>query len=286
MDLSMRLNFLFGSEVYVRMRRQLVLVREHLITHRHRVYGLGTICSGSLGEGVAYPTSDDDVMAHSKKYRVVKTYRDATQSYDLLLVPSEFSPGYCLLLDVKGSNPYHLIHVIDEMPFLSSSLSKELFVGDRNVIHGPCISAIIGSGEYDLAFCIRCNTWPDVAYKWLTRNRSFNWPSWDIIRNIVQSGCHVVPIGDPHSPNCHHEWRISFSVAERTLMHSFNHAQFLIYNLLRLTLKRIIEREVPDVLCSYFMKTTLFYTAENTPVELWRVDNLETCFKFLSVGVV
>ncbi|KAK3093969.1 hypothetical protein FSP39_022363 [Pinctada imbricata] len=100
-----------------------------------------------------------------------------------------------------------------------------------------------------------------------------------MIQNIVSNGCHVVPVGDPDSPHCDHEWRISFSVAERTLMHSFNHTQFLVYSVLRLTLKRIIEEIFPGILCSYFMKTTLFYTAEKIPLELWRENNLESCFK-------
>ncbi|KAK3092401.1 hypothetical protein FSP39_002354 [Pinctada imbricata] len=62
-------------------------------------------------------------------------------------------------------------------------------------------------------------------------------------------------------------------------MHSLNHTQFLVYNLLRLTLKRIIDKSFRGVLCSYFMKTTLFYSSENTPLELWRESNLDSCFK-------
>ncbi|KAK3093079.1 hypothetical protein FSP39_010798 [Pinctada imbricata] len=282
MDLPTRLSYLFGTEEYVGVRRQLVLLREKLLNHLHRMEkeNLHSTCSGSLGEGVAYPTSDDDLMLYRTDNRVVKTYREITQRGDVLMVPSEDFPGYCLLLDVQGSLRENSIQIIHEMPFVSSSFFKSVILsGDRESIHGPCISGNVGSWEYDHACCISCSFWPDVANDWLTRKRSNNWPLSGMIQNIVQNGCHVVPVGDPDSPSGQHEWRLSFSVAERTLMHSFNHTQFLVYNLLRLTLKRIMEKSFPGVLCSYFMKTMLFYTAEKTPLHLWRENNLESCFK-------
>ncbi|KAK3093149.1 hypothetical protein FSP39_011903 [Pinctada imbricata] len=278
MDLSTRLSFLFGTEEYVELRRQLVLLRETFMNYRYHEENQHVICSGSLGEGVAYPESDDDVMFSLTNCRIVMSYREATQAGDVLLVPSEFSPGYCRLLDARRSHPDDVIHMIQEMPFVSS-LFKQHFAAEGQYIHGPCQSGTFGSAEYDYAYCIPCCTWPDITDNWVIRERSNGWPSCEMIRDIVGNGCHVVPVGDPDSPYADHEWRVSFSVAERTLMHSFNHTQFLVYNLLRLTLKRVIGKTFPEVLCSYFMKTTLFYTAENTPKQLWQVHNLESCFK-------
>ncbi|KAK3088645.1 hypothetical protein FSP39_021848 [Pinctada imbricata] len=279
MDLSTRLSYLFGTEEYVSKRRQLVLLRENVINHEARGLNVNFICSGSLGEGVAYPKSDDDMMMSLNNCRVVLTYREASLARDVLMVPSECSSGYCRLLDVKGSYSDHFIHSIDGMLFVSSLLWKQCFAGEGQYIHGPCLSGTIGYIEFDFALCFHCHSWPDIANNWVMRNRLYEWPSCEMIQNIIHNGCHVVPIGDPDSPNGDHEWRISFSVAERILMHSFNHAQFLVYNLLRLTLKRVIEKTFPGVLCSYFMKTTLFYTSENTSMELWRLENLETYFR-------
>ncbi|KAK3093067.1 hypothetical protein FSP39_010664 [Pinctada imbricata] len=279
MDISARLSYLFGTEQYVDLRRQLVLLRETLKNYVYREHNLHIIYSGSLGEGVAYPESDDDLMFSLMNYRVMKTYREDTRARDFLMVPSEFSPGYCRLLDVKGSYPDYFISTIHEMPFVSSTLWKQDFTNEGEHIHGPCQSQTFGTVEYDFAYCIPCCTWPDIANDWVIRERSNGWPSCELIQNIIHNGCHVVPIGDADSPYADHEWRISFSVAERTLMHSFNHTQFLVYNLLRLTSKRVIGQTFPEVLCSYFMKTTLFYTAENTSKQMWQVHNLETCFK-------
>ncbi|KAK3092678.1 hypothetical protein FSP39_005812 [Pinctada imbricata] len=273
------LSYLFGTEQYVELRRQLVLLRETLKNYASREQNRHIICSGSIGEGVAYPKSDDDLMLSQMNCRVVMTYREATRAGDLLMVLSEFCPGYCRLLDVKGSYPDYFVYTIHEMPFVSSTLWKQYFTGEGEHIHGPCQSRTIGYGEYDIAVCIPCCTWPDIANDWVIRERPYSWPSCETIQNIIHNGCHVVPIGDADSPYADHEWRISFSVAERTLMYSFNHAQFLVYNLLRLTLKRVIAEAFPEVLCSYFMKTTLFYTAENTPKQLWQMHNLESCFK-------
>ncbi|KAK3093879.1 hypothetical protein FSP39_021349 [Pinctada imbricata] len=279
MDLSTRLSYLFGTEQYVNLRRQLVLLRETLVNNASREHNKHIICSGSLGEGLAYPSSDDDLMFSQMNCRVVMTYREATRNRDLLMIPSEFSPGYCRLLDVKGSYSDYFCHTIHEMPFVSSTLWKQYFTDEGEHIHGPCLSETVGYMEYDYAYCIPCFTWPDIANGWVIRERSYSWPSCETIHNIILNGCHVVPIGDADSPYADHEWRISFSVAERTLMHSFNHAQFLVYNLLRLTLKRVIGKAFPEVLCSYFLKTTLFFTAENTPKQLWQVHDLESCFK-------
>ncbi|KAK3093335.1 hypothetical protein FSP39_014211 [Pinctada imbricata] len=279
MDLSTRLSYLFGTEQYVKWRRQLVFLRETITDYRERELKRHVICSGSLGEGVAYPTSDDDVMFSMTNIRVVNTYREATRAGDVLMVPTVFSPGYCRLLDVKGSYPDYFICTIHGMPFVSSSLWKQCFTEGEKQIHGPCLSGTNGIDEFDHAYCIPCYTWPDIANDWDIRERFYSWPSCEMIQRIIRNGCHVVPIGHTDSHYSIHEWRISFSVAERTLMHSFSHTQFLVYNLLRLTLKGVIEKAFPGVLCSYFMKTTLFYTAENTPIEFWRVDNIETCFR-------
>ncbi|KAK3083011.1 hypothetical protein FSP39_011625 [Pinctada imbricata] len=279
MDIASRLSMVFGTEERVYMRRQLTFLREEIMNFTEPLDTFRFICSGSLGEGVYYPPSDDDLMICINPLLVVKTYREVLQAGGLLMVPSEYSPGYCLLFDINHSCRENVIQVINGMPFLSSLLFKQVNLREGQSLHGPCQSQVLGGYEYDLARCLRCSFWPDVAKSWAMRTRPNGWPSLDVIQNILSDGCHVVPVGDPDSLFRDHEWRISFSIAERNLMHSLNHAQFLIYNLLRLCLKRVFNIMVPEVLCSYFLKTTLFYTVENTSVQLWQVDDIETCFK-------
>lgn len=95
----------------------------------------------------------------------------------------------------------------------------------------------------------------------------------------MQDGCLLVPFGNPYSQESHLQWRISFSLAETKLVHSFNHNQYLCYGLLKLFLKHAINSntQVKDSLCSYFLKTSLFYCIEKENI-VWNQENLLDCF--------
>ena len=82
------------------------------------------------------------------------------------------------------------------------------------------------------------------------------------------------------------QWRLSFSVAERTLVWSFNHTQMQCYALMKILLKEYINiRCHPEhkVLCSYFIKTFLFWIFEKTDPHFWRSDNIRECINYLIV---
>ena len=80
--------------------------------------------------------------------------------------------------------------------------------------------------------------------------------------------------------NCNLLWRISFSEAEKQLVHSFNFTQVLCYGLLKLTLKRIVNTndDVKDLLCSYFLKTALFWVSEEVDIDTFQLPKLFICF--------
>lgn len=65
-------------------------------------------------------------------------------------------------------------------------------------------------------------------------------------------------------------------------MLKLNYAQILCYALLKIFLKEGLEHEdfCKDLLCSYFLKTCLFWLIEETDndAEVWNVDNLWNCF--------
>lgn len=128
--------------------------------------------------------------------------------------------------------------------------------------HGPCLSDI--DLTFDNAFCFHLRSWPEQAKAWIYRHRSKEWPSDRLVESIVGFGCLIVPVCPKYEENETEFWRISFSMAEKQLSHSFNYVQFLCYSLLKLTLKNIINKNVhaKDMLCSYFMKTALFWVSE------------------------
>ena len=136
----------------------------------------------------------------------------------------------------------------------------------------------------DSVIAIHCNFWPNVAAEWIQRQRHFGWPTSRDISSIVDFGCHLVPVGHPHSETKLMEWRFSFSVAERTLVWSFNHAQIQCYAVMKIILKEFIKircSEENQVLCSYFVKTFLFWKFETTEVDFWTGNNFRECINYL-----
>ncbi|VDI34685.1 Hypothetical predicted protein [Mytilus galloprovincialis] len=151
-------------------------------------------------------------------------------------------------------------------------------IGLFTFAHGPCVSDETERGLCDITVCLRCPVWINQAKPWIKRERY--WPSPFLVSRIYSYGTLFVPIGCKDSPNEHLEWRISFSVAEKHLIFSFTHTQFLCYALMKLLLKQVIDKnkQFNDLLCSYFMKTVVFWVCEESNPSFWRSENLWPCF--------
>uniref|UniRef100_A0A8W8JG74 Mab-21-like HhH/H2TH-like domain-containing protein n=1 Tax=Magallana gigas TaxID=29159 RepID=A0A8W8JG74_MAGGI len=152
--------------------------------------------------------------------------------------------------------------------------------------HGPCGSGSIGNVEYDHAHCFVSDFWPPSASSWIDRCHS--WPPPHFVNDIIRNGCHFVAIGHKLGNHTDNEWRISFSQAEYKLVCSMNHTQFLTYGLLKLFLKEIINEGLRDedkLLCSYHMKTAIFWAIQQNALPRWCPQNLLVgfwvCFKLL-----
>ena len=137
----------------------------------------------------------------------------------------------------------------------------------------------------DLVPSIRCQFWPSTAMEWIDRPRHYGWPSLRDINTIVSFGFHLVAVGHHLSPMKSLQWRISFSIAERTLVWSFSHTQIQCYAVMKLMLKEFIKVKSSEgtkgVLCSYFIKTFLFWQYEETDPTFWQSRNLRGCILYL-----
>ena len=277
-DLYNRLSYLFGTEKQHRIRKFSVICRERLKNTFLPIENTQVVLSGSTSDGVAYPPSDDDTMVvRTFPDLFVRSYVEVAVQYNApLMIPSDTSPGYCLLwIPDVDRHPY--IEICVNGYFSSLAWKKRCLIPGHS-LHGPCSSGFYGEIEVDFAACLALSNWPGIANEWIQRERHFGWPPRSVVQQIISNGCHVVPIGDPDSAMSDHQWRLSFSLAERTLIHTFNHIQFLVYNVLKLVLKRIINIHEPDCICSYFIKTTMFYCIENTASTMWDKDQLELCY--------
>ena len=64
------------------------------------------------------------------------------------------------------------------------------------------------------------------------------------------------------------------------MVHAMNYTQILCYPLLKLSLKNIIDRNetVKGLLCSYFMKTAVFWLAEEISISAFQLKSVFHCY--------
>ena len=265
-----------------------------------------TYYTGSRAEGLVLPGSDNDFMHdinNRNDIEVIKTEQDARglrHQNIFLMLTEKVPPCFAMLRSVSRIQNREIFDACQDMNSslyissylfvhnISSKLSKS-FPGMKIARQGPsieqwCFYQNKSESGQDTVYSIHCPFWPDAATEWRTRARRFSWPSYNDIKTIIDFGFHLVPVGHPHSDTNMMEWRISFSVAERTLVWSFNHVQIQCYAILKLILKEFINPHcypLCRVLCSYFIKTFLFWEYEETDLSYWCTENFRDCILHL-----
>ncbi|KAJ8304712.1 hypothetical protein KUTeg_018295 [Tegillarca granosa] len=214
---------------------------------------LTPIISGSTAEGLKQHGSDIDLM-YVLNFTFVSDNSNFFNS-DIKMDTDNIKPGFVKLV-CSDKLKYHEIYTEamvekNDSLILSSLLFRDQRVDEMRksfadtIAHGPCATYVSEwNVETDSVFCFSCKTWPRVATEWIARVRINNWPSPDLISDIVCDGC-----------------------------------LFLCYGLLKLYLKYAINSntEVNDLLCSYFLKPTLFFCIEEENI-IWNKENFFGCF--------
>ena len=301
--LSLLLDEVVGTAEMVKTRQEFCRIFDCLSSC---VRNTAIYYTGSKAEGLDLPGSDDDYMLDINdelNIKVVQTVRDThdSSSRNIINVCTEnVSPGFAILrIDTHCQDPFLLrfSRRINGVPHLSSVLFMREILQNKDQTNAAV--AIQGlsletwnryddrseSGT-DYVSSIHCPFWPTGAEEWIQRPRYYGWPTSSDIADITHFGCHLVPVGHPLSPRKDMEWRISFSVAERTLVWAFNHVQIQCYAMLKIILKEFIKVNCSPqnyVLCSYFIKTFLFWKFENTTTLFWPAENFRDCIIFLLV---
>ena len=267
--------------------------------------------TGSRAEGLDLPGSDKDFMFDINDEHHLKVIQSLDESpnissYSVFLMCTEnVHPGFALLQHVNQNTMDPFLHLVSQRIYgvqhLSSDLLAQIYFigqqvyaseGQKFARQGPSVERWTPYEDKskpgtDNVPSIHCPFWPNEAAEWITRLRNFDWPTSFDISSIIEFGCHLVPIGHPHSDMKLMEWRISFSMAERALVWSFNHVQMQCYAYMKIILKEFIKvqcRPQNQVLCSYFIKTFLFWQYEKTDLNFWRADNLRECVNYLISG--
>ncbi|XP_063408178.1 uncharacterized protein LOC134691541 [Mytilus trossulus] len=277
-----------GTEIDIRKRQILCILNDKIFNAKHD--NIIQISSGSLAEGMDLPGSDIDMMYVDDGVNVTQIERNIkhqVQRTEVFMETDTDHPGFTRLRLVAAGKTGN-IFLSNECIVKTQTgqyLSTTNFVNHMKQghkqetlsTHGPCLSD--KNQTIDYAFCLRSKYLPYHVMPWILRYRR-QWPPNVIIDRIVYYGCLLVPIGPRSMPNCNLLWRISFSVAEKQLVHSFNFTQLLCYGLLKLTLKRIVNTNngVKDLLCSYFLKTALFWVSEEVDIDTFQLPTLFICF--------
>ena len=279
-----------GSEMDIRLRQNIFLIKDKIVNRVNTE--ITNVSSGSLAEGLDLPGSDIDIMYVFNNVNILQNEQHLNRSarHTTLLIEDEMEfPGFTtfkLIADGDACTPpAYFVETTNGMYFSNISFIRKLIESIANLkqsAHGPCLSD--KDGNVDTAYCFHFHCWPRQAEQWIYRHRPGQWPPEILIDNIVNYGCILVPIGPKEIENSELLWRISFSMAEKQLSHSMNYTQILCYALLKLSLKNIIDRndKVKGLLCSYFMKTAVFWLSEEISIYTVQLQNLFHCY-FLSL---
>lgn len=284
-----------GTPSEVRIRRELVDTGRDVLRNTGIMYGHDQMVSGSYREGFRLESSDIDIMSWPTTHKVICDLSQISftnpQHTIILMESDDLPPGYTRLKLInpgtsKSNKALYSLHEENDTYYVSSKkyhynslydIQRAFREPSLFAEHGPCWSFVMDEREEDLANCFKSDFWPDKARPWIERCQQKGLPLKTDISNIVKSGFHVVPIGS--SPEKYLEWRLSFSDAEQRLVYSFNHCQFICYGILKIFLEEVInEQSSSPILCSYFMKTVLFWVIQNDTTLVWYPDNLLFCF--------
>ena len=248
-----------------------------------------------------------NVIAISYKHAIPDELRDCCRRLTMLRIIDSQKPGYVYLQRIYDDGRASIIKNhggCDIQSVMQASLRQTVNENVRNksllqlltcdsLLHGPAIQCKYNNVEekltracpfsnIDAVMSIRCPIWPTQA-DWPTTYREHGWPDQTTINLVVNNACDVV--GAVH-PSCKddewertHQWRLSFSRAEVTLLNSWTPVQQIVYHMLRFVLKYKVFSETVEndprlpKLSNYHIKTLMLWECELRPQSWWSEDS-------------
>ena len=236
-NLSLLLDDVVGTEDMLDIRRDYCRTEDFLKSY---VDHFNWYFTGSRAEALDLPGSDSDYMFDIDAAGNIKVIQSIDETPDrspcsLWFMSVEKVPaGFALLQHVHNiselPNPFLIssTRTMHGLQYLSSDCIADNFMKQADKLPTRCLVVRRRQGpssetwtEFcdiskpgtDLVLSIHCKFWPNIASEWTQRQRQYGWPNSCDISCITEFGCHLVPVGHPHSETKHMEWRISFSLA-------------------------------------------------------------------------
>ena len=191
-----------------------------------------------------------------------------------IIIQKDSNPAYISLIAADGMKYESTIEQCilhhNGTHYLSSSKFLENFANTHGKLHGPAEKRLWNhnrpqDGFADRVLCLACSKWP--AEEYLTRPRHHGWPSQSLIDTIQEDGCLLVPVGHPNSTNRELEWRWSFSLAEKELIHDMSNTMaccMFVRKAMKQKYWMSKTNSTNSPVCSYYLKTACFWVYEKT----------------------
>src|SRR6218665_1744499 len=246
----------------------------HFLRHslKGHTQNYNVLITGSLSD-----LSLQDYLEHPSDADILSWHTDIRISSEDSPIPRQFT-GKFYRLEICNSPAGFAKIIAYESSGEWTYCGKQSRLTEPN--HGPAFTQVRLDRHHkltsDLVIGLRYSVWPSNATERKERSRRHNgWPSDEIIRKIVNDGCHLVLKPHPSRPDDENEWRFAFSLAESTLDYTWNDAQRYIYRTLR-RIKSSIVKEVGGseqaILKTYHVKTLLFWACEEKPSSFWEEE--------------
>ena len=140
----------------------------------------------------------------------------------------------------------------------------------NGIQNGPAVT----SGNADYVPSLKCSGWPEECNTYF--NRARYWPEQIKLDEIYNKGMHIVGTASTDIPPATFiEFRLSFSLAEKTLIRDLSMIQFITYYFLKI-LKDWLKTQNGSgdyIIKSYFIKTIFLWNCEKVPKDSWTKTN-------------
>ena len=285
-----------GYESIIQNRRNISTLTDHVRHQIHSDKDYLFYCIGSKAEGFVPTTFDVDHMRiHTDNVVVNNTTeisevsRAKSNKAVITMETKHTKPGYVRLIletdkNITSERISSSCHNYDDKLYISSTKFREYRIsslGKNTEVHDPCTTTIHGHRVHDMAECLSCTSHPTAVLNWVMRCNKYNWPDSVVLDHCLSLGCQLAPVGSMESPHEDLEWRISFTLMEKTILHSLSHSQFICYGLLKIYLKQVLGsfEEIDDLISSYFMKTVLLWEIQTNSQHNVGADSLFQVFR-------
>ena len=250
--------------------------------------------TGSRAEGIDC-AGDDDFMFCNHLFRVfdsvsdLNTFGGSQNHICLIALPTH--PGYATLSctnladiekDETLNNIAETLKLAENCGFCRSDNMREVLMEPEEeddllstaTPHGPALTD--EEANMDFVAAIPCYNWPKQAYAFSTRTRPSGHPNTEVTKTISSLMCFYVCVGHRLSCDPGKEWRLSFSLAEKLLVRSWDTTRIKCYIIIKILIKENLVADSNSV-CSYFIKTAIFWLSEAQPASFWNDDHLLMC---------